>query len=314
MATLPPDPKYLFRGNMGCVNCILFQITPNVEHLYAGTTEGNIHIWDLNTNRELYQIISEEDSCLNLQSLNNNTLFVQHKCGLIKVYKKMETQWTVFKSINIDFYHYCRFQVFSGNEVFVPLKESAVGVLSLNTFNTELKLNSHNSKNLGEVMAIKPLKNGKLVLVAYEAGELILWDVRQNKILSSLAIEACPMALDFDTTLSKGAIAGPSNNIQIFNLSVNHLLHNKNKITLTNPGISVITIRPDTKIMATGGWDNRIRIYSWKTLKPLAVLCQHKDTVQDIIYSTERIKAYNNKFIMATAAKDGYIALWDIYN
>lgn len=91
-------------------------------------------------------------------------------------------------------------------------------------------------------------------------------------------------------------------------------MHSKNKITLTNPGISVITIRPDTKIMATGGWDSRIRIYSWKTLKPLAVLCQHKDTVQDIIYSAERIKAYNNKLIMATAAKDGYIALWDIYN
>ena len=62
----------------------------------------------LKTNRELYQITSE-DSCLNLQSLNNNTLFVQHKCGLIKMYKKTETRWTAFKSINIDFYHYCRY-------------------------------------------------------------------------------------------------------------------------------------------------------------------------------------------------------------
>lgn len=62
----------------------------------------------LKTNRELYQIISEEDSCLNLQSLNN-ILFVQHKCGLIKMYKKTETQWAVFKSIDVDFYHYCRY-------------------------------------------------------------------------------------------------------------------------------------------------------------------------------------------------------------
>lgn len=83
---------------------------------------------------------------------------------------------------------------------------------------------------------------------------------------------------------------------------------------MTNPGTSIITIRPDAKIMAVGGWDSRIRLYSWKTLKPLAVLNQHKDTVHDISYSIERIKAYDNKFIMATAAKDGYIALWDIYN
>lgn len=64
-------------------------------------------------------------------------------------------------------------------------------------------------------MAIKPLKNEKLVLIAYEVGKLILWDVRQNKILSSLTVETCPMALDFDTTLMKGVIAGPSDNLQV---------------------------------------------------------------------------------------------------
>lgn len=66
--------------------------------------------------------------------------------------------------------------------------------------------------------------------------------------------------------------------------------------------------------MAVGGWDSRVRIFSWKNLKPLAVLNQHKDTVQDINYSIQGIKGYDNKCIMATAAKDGYIALWDIYN
>ncbi|XP_006608647.1 guanine nucleotide-binding protein subunit beta-like protein 1 [Apis dorsata] len=314
MAIFPPDPKYIFRGNMGSVNCILFQVTSNIEHLYAGTAKGNIHVWDLNTNRELYQITSNQDSCLNLQNLNNGNLFVQHKSGLLKVYKKTEAQWIIHKSMNIDFYHYCRFQVFSDNEIFIPLKESTVGILSSITFNIELKLNTSNFQNLGEIMAIKPLKNEKLVLIAYEIGKLILWDVRQNKILNSLTVETCPMTLDFDTTLMKGVIAGPSDNLQIFTLSVNHLLNNKNKITITNPGTSIITIRPDAKIMAVGGWDSRVRIFSWKSLKPLAVLTQHKDTVQDINYSIQGIKVYDNKCIMATAAKDGYIALWDIYN
>lgn len=53
MAIPSPDPKYVFRGDMDCVNCILFQMTPNVEHLYAGTAEGNVHIWDLNVNKIL---------------------------------------------------------------------------------------------------------------------------------------------------------------------------------------------------------------------------------------------------------------------
>lgn len=76
-------------------------------------------------------------------------------------------------------------------------------------------------------MAIKPLKNEKLVLIAYEVGKLILWDVRQNKILSSLTVETCPMALDFDTTLMKGVIAGPSDNLQV-------KIKNKYKMNIKN--------------------------------------------------------------------------------
>lgn len=53
MAIPAPDPKYVFRGDMDCVNCILFQMAPNVENLYAGTAEGNVHIWDLNVNKIL---------------------------------------------------------------------------------------------------------------------------------------------------------------------------------------------------------------------------------------------------------------------
>ncbi|XP_076749890.1 guanine nucleotide-binding protein subunit beta-like protein 1 isoform X2 [Xylocopa sonorina] len=268
----------------------------------------------MRTNRELDRIASGQDSCLSLLSLNIDHLLAQHKCGLINMYKKTESQWIVHKSVNIDFYHYCRIQRLSESEVIVPLKESTIGILSANTFNVELKLSTSNLKNLGEVMVIKPLQNERLVLVGYEGGKLILWDVRQSKILNSLTVESNPMALEFDPTLRKGAIAGPSDNIQIFTLSVDHLLCDKSKITLTNPGTSVITIRPDGRVVAIGGWDSRVRIFSWKSLKPLAVLDQHKEAVQDINYSTRQISAYDNKNIMATAAKDGYIALWDIYN
>ncbi|XP_076390491.1 guanine nucleotide-binding protein subunit beta-like protein 1 isoform X2 [Megachile rotundata] len=314
MAMFPPDPKYLLRGDMGCIHCTLFQVTSNIECLYSGTATGNVHIWDLNTNREICRIKSEQDPCLCLQSLSNDNLFIQHKNGLIKEYRKTESQWTQSKSVDIDFCHYCRFQTFSENEILVPLKESSFGILSLDTFNVELKFSSSNFEKLGDVMAIKFLKNKQLVLVGYEGGKLILWDVRNKNILSSLTVETCPMSLDFDTVLMKGVIGGPSDQIQIFNLSVDHSLRDKDKITLKNPGTSVITIRHDAKIVAVGGWDSRVRIFSWKSLKPLAVLNQHKDTIHDITFSLQKMKTYDDKYIMATAAKDGYIALWDIYN
>ncbi|XP_017885856.1 guanine nucleotide-binding protein subunit beta-like protein 1 [Ceratina calcarata] len=309
---LSPDPKYIFRGNMSCVHCVLFSINPNAEHLYAGTIKGNVHIWNLNTNRELCQIPSGKESCLSLLCMNND-LFVQHKCGLIKAYKNTGSQWILNKSIDTNFYHYCRFQSLSEHEVLVPLEESTVGILSTNTFNIGLKLKCSGNEDLGEAMVIKPLRNERLVLVGYERGTVILWDIRQSRVLSSLKLESCPMALDFDNNVMKGVIGSPSDNIQTFSLSDNSLFVN-NKIPLTNPGISVITIRPDAKIMAAGGWDSRVRIFSWKNLKPLAVLDQHRETVQDICFSLARTRTYDNKYLMATAAKDGYVALWDIYN
>lgn len=51
MARLPPDPRYIFRGDMGCVYCVLFQVNSATEHLYAGTDKGNVHIWDLKVNK-----------------------------------------------------------------------------------------------------------------------------------------------------------------------------------------------------------------------------------------------------------------------
>lgn len=94
----------------------------------------------------------------------------------------------------------------------------------------------------------------------------------------------------------------------------NNQLTNKTTIPLKNSGTSVLASRTDSKVFAAGGWDGRIRIFSWKTLRPLAVLDQHRSTIFDIIYSKEKVEAYNNKNLMAAAGKDGTVSLWDLYN
>ena len=110
-----------------------------------------------------------------------------------------------------------------------------------------------------------------------------------------------------------------------------------------------LQIRSDDKIFATAGWDARIRVYSTKTLKELAVLKWHKDgcyatafaevvgspttfddTVAQTLEPAEEVDFTQQSLIMRTVqqrrdekaqsthwlavgSKDGKISLWDIY-
>lgn len=109
-----------------------------------------------------------------------------------------------------------------------------------------------------------------------------------------------------------------------------------------------LTVRKDGKIFATAGWDARIRVYSCKTLKELAVLKWHQNgcssiAFADIFLTPENetpsqtgndqplvaIKAPTESALeviklqrsieaqmthwLAAGGKDGKISLWDIY-
>lgn len=89
-----------------------------------------------------------------------------------------------------------------------------------------------------------------------------------------------------------------------------------------------ISIRSDGRILATAGWDSRIRVYSSKTLKELAVLKWHKQGCYAVDFAwltfatdsdpgntvAEKRKArVRATHWLAAGAKDGKISLWDIY-
>ena len=121
------------------------------------------------------------------------------------------------------------------------------------------------------------------------------------------------------------------------------------KITNTkHAGQQDLTVRADGKIFATAGWDARVRVYSTKTLKELAVLKWHQEGCYSIAFAdccllnTHKtpMEADNDQVPMAlrrstelalevikqqrsmkaqmahwlaAGGKDGKISLWDIY-
>jgi WD40 repeat protein len=57
------------------------------------------------------------------------------------------------------------------------------------------------------------------------------------------------------------------------------------------------------------GWSHRIRIFSAKTLKPLAVLSYHRESV----YSVAFCSLPSSHHYVVGASKDHRISLWEIY-
>lgn len=80
---------------------------------------------------------------------------------------------------------------------------------------------------------------------------------------------------------------------------------------ITNPGVACVQIRADGKILATAGWDNNVRVFVWKKLKPLAVLQHHTDMVNTVAFSDHQDPPQR---LLAAGSKDQRIAVWSIYS
>lgn len=108
-------------------------------------------------------------------------------------------------------------------------------------------------------------------------------------------------------------------------------------VNTKHSGQQGLQIRNDGKVFATAGWDSRIRVYSGKTMKELAVLKWHKDGCYSVAFgevntpqpshadlqdteerSLVAVQNQRNQKIqqthwLAAGSKDGKISLWDIY-
>lgn len=122
-------------------------------------------------------------------------------------------------------------------------------------------------------------------------------------------------------------------------------------INTKHSGQQDLKIRSDSKIFATAGWDGRIRVYSVKTMKEVAVLKWHQVGCYAVAFSTiedgeekagskpvseeeetarsgagtvvprlvemtvreKRIRHVKTAHWLAAGSKDGKVSLWDVY-
>ncbi|KAL1597792.1 Astra associated protein 1 Asa1 [Paraconiothyrium brasiliense] len=119
-------------------------------------------------------------------------------------------------------------------------------------------------------------------------------------------------------------------------------------INTRHAGQQSLRVRSDGRLLVTGGWDSRVRVYSSKTLKEVAVLKWHKEGVYAVAFGEvlekedlehheekqkavgtgtevakketglaklqrQREEAVQGKHWVAAGAKDGKVSLWEVF-
>lgn len=163
----------------------------------------------------------------------------------------------------------------------------------------------------GMVMAVKLFMKDEEVFAAvgFENGAIVVWNIRtpHQHIASGQPHTEPVMALDVDANGTKGISGSAETSIMSFSIDYeSNNIKIEKKLSIKHEGISDVAVRPDGKLLATAGWDGRVRIYRRETGKPLAVLKYHSKSASCSIFSPRT-------YMIATSSSDGTIALYDLY-
>ena len=145
-----------------------------------------------------------------------------------------------------------------------------------------------------------------MLLVAYESGSIALWDIRQARELSVLQCHTdSVMSFDYGVERNLGVSGSVDTVLKTWRLNDQHCIVSVKNIEITNPGVSGVNIRGDEKLFAAGCWDSRLRLFSAKNLRPLAILCQHTGSIHCLAFAADNT--------LAVGSNDCTISVWSLY-
>lgn len=321
MSRPAPTPVYTLRGAGGPLNTLHFSCNEGTTPLLlSGSSKGAVHIWNLNSRRPEKIIEGHSGNSVIWVNILHSVqqLISQGRDMRICLWDLNEGRSNVVDSVWTGSVGFCQSSLLETSPgkwllAYAGEQTEEIKIIELPS-KTEVCTLLLDTK-LGMVMCIKlwqpDLGRGPLLLAGYEDGSLLLWDVTQRSKLSQAKAHPEPvMCLTFDPARLKG-ISGSSDKILsswIMDSQNNLLL--QDSVTLVNPGVSQMCIRQDSKLLASAGWDHRVRVFGWKRLKPLAVLQYHTDMVLSVAFSNHQD---SRQRLLAAGSKDQRISLWSIY-
>ncbi|XP_078486822.1 guanine nucleotide-binding protein subunit beta-like protein 1 [Ciona intestinalis] len=301
-------------------------------HLLAGYNgKSGVDAFDLVSWRPSFTMPCDDaGGMLSVSGASDAELVTLGKDGSLKLFDLGDGAVQSKVSLSIDNVAFCKASVLHRTQsstlmVAVPGEEkSSINVWNIMESKIIKRLIPKTSNKLGMPMCVKLTKDPKLlVTVGYEDGSIFTWDVMENQTVHEMnqiftePVMCLDTCVNADTNILTGVTGSATNDLNRWNVQLHNTktLMNDNKQSMkhscVNPGIAAVKIRRDQKIIATGGWDYKVRIFGFKKLKPLACLQYHTGTVQALAFCNH---PDSSKQILACGSTDQKISIWNIYN
>ncbi|KAK7083537.1 Guanine nucleotide binding protein (G protein), beta polypeptide 1-like [Halocaridina rubra] len=320
-----PDPIFVFRGARSPVASLTFLKAAEdgfVYSLAAGTQEGQLLIWDLKSKCIIKDFPAHPaSSILWLHSESPNELWTLGRHDKVKCWDIGQQVPYVRAEYSLsDYLGFSQCHMITVNSVsLLAIPGPSMEGVTVYDAQKRVKictLSPKDPKKSGTLMQMQWVNEmpNIYLLVAYESGHLSLWDHNEGNILSEIQFSDNPICFSYNPVTRIGILGSTSEKIFVFNIDADLRLHKKEDVIITNPGVGSCVDRPDGKIFVAGGWDFRIRFFSSKKMKPLAVLMYHKKTVRCLAYSPSFVKSLECEFLLAAGSDDMSVSLWNLFN
>ncbi|KAM3867919.1 guanine nucleotide-binding protein subunit beta-like protein 1 [Diretmus argenteus] len=322
MSRPAPSPIYTLRGAGGPLNTLHFSCRGGDRPLlFSGSGKGSVHIWNLNTRRAEKVVEGHSgNSVIWISTLQSTDALIRSGRDMrVCLWDLSEGRGEVTDSVWTGNVGFCQCSVLETSPgswllAYPGQQTEEIRIIELPSKAPVCTLLP--DTKLGMIMCVKLWQPdsgpGPLLLAGYEDGSLLLWDVSQRATLSRVNAHTEPiMCLAFDPKRLRGISGSSDQKLSPWMLDGQNSLQLQDPVTLVNPGVSQLCVRGDGKLLASAGWDHRVRVFSWKKLRPLAVLQHHTDIVFSAAFSDHRD---TRDRLLAAGSKDQRISLWSIYN
>ena len=252
-------------------------------------------------------------------------LVTQGRFEGIKVFRSGgdNTEWQEEASFNIPHTGFCRGYIERSGEAGDTVMVAPSGQSGLLVSKLVLPHIRHivtlEREGSGSVMSLcpGPASSPGRLMAGYEAGEAVLWDWSNNLALREISLAlhlGTLMALTWDWNRGRVVAVGTEARLVVLDSEAMEVTRVRE---VTNSGLGAAKLRGDGRLLVTGGWDARLRLFSWTNpdkCKPLAVLKFHSESVEALLCcdKMEEGRLAGRNLIVA-GGKDGKISFWDIY-